>query len=370
MIYSKLFIVGSFPNKKIYGGIYQSCKLILNSSQFSKFELVQFDSSQISNPPPPFFIRFIFAGIRLFRFIFKLVTHRPKATLIFCSDGASALEKGVMIGLSKIVSTNTFIFPRAGNLIRQTSNNKTFRKIIKHLFNKADIFLAQGENWKIFAHENLEIPLSKIKLIHNWTATKEFLDIGSKKNYSSTKITTRFLFVGWLEKEKGIFEILNSIQELNASNLSFSFTFVGNGKAMKKAKGFVAKNQLNEKVVFKGWEENKRLGKYYKNADIFILPSWAEGMPNALIEALSCGLASIVSNVGLIPNYLKNNHNAILINPKSTQELTAAMEKLILDKSLKIKLAKNGYITAKKYFSSKKGLKSLSELIKNEIKNE
>ena len=115
--------------------------------------------------------------------------------------------------------------------------------------------------------------------------------------------------MGWLERERGVFEILNSIKDLDTSNFSFSFTFVGDGKAMKKAKDFVVKNQLSEKVFFEGWVLNEKLGEYYKNADIFILPSWAEGMPNSLIEALSCDLATIVSNVGLIPNYLTNNEN-------------------------------------------------------------
>ena len=101
-----------------------------------------------------------------------------------------------------------------------------------------------------------------------------------------------------------------------------------------------------------------------------MLPSWAEGMPNALIEALSSGLASITTNVGMIPNYLKDNHSALLVNPKSTEELTIAMEKLILDKNLQLKLSTNGYKVANKYFSTRKGLKSLSELIKNEITNE
>ena len=77
---------------------------------------------------------------------------------------------------------------------------------------------------------------------------------------------------------------------------------------------------------------NEKLAEYYKNADIFILPSWAEGMPNSLIEALSCGLATIVSNVGLIPNYLTNNENSLIIPPRDSVNLSRANEKVILIK--------------------------------------
>ena len=56
-----LLIVGSFPKRQIFGGIQQSCELIINSYFFSNIKLIQFDSSQISNPPPTFLIRFFFS---------------------------------------------------------------------------------------------------------------------------------------------------------------------------------------------------------------------------------------------------------------------------------------------------------------------
>ena len=90
-------------------------------------------------------------------------------------------------------------------------------------------------------------------------------------------------------------------------------------------------------------------------------------MPNSLIEALSCGLASIVTNVGMIPNYLQNELNAIIIPPKDSLTLNLAMEKLIMDKKLKVSISKNGYKLAKKYFNTEKGLESLSDTIKSLI---
>lgn len=365
-----ILIVGAFPKKQVYGGIYSSCKLIINSNQFSEFKIIPFDSSQISNPPPTFFTRFFLAAIRIIKFLYLLVTKNPKLALIFCSDGASAIEKGFMTLLCKSLRIKVLIFPRAGKLIEQTKKSNLFRKLIIFLFKKADVFLAQAENWNQFAKNQLKIPNKKIKIINNWTATDDLLNIGANKNYPKFSNITKFLFVGWIEKEKGIFEILESIKILNNKKYKFTFNFVGNGKLMKTTKDFIAKNKLEDFITLKGWKTNNQLNEYYKSADVFILPSWAEGMPNALIEALSCGLASITTNVGMIPNFLKDNHNALLVNPKSTEELTIAMEKLILDKNLQLKLSTNGYKVANKYFSTRKGLKSLSELIKNEITNE
>ena len=67
-----ILIVGAFPKKQVYGGIYSSCKLIINSNQFSEFKIIPFDSSQITNPPPPFFIRFFWPQFELLNFYIYL----------------------------------------------------------------------------------------------------------------------------------------------------------------------------------------------------------------------------------------------------------------------------------------------------------
>ena len=132
MIKKKLLIVGAFPEKryKVYGGIAKSSEILINSNSFSKFEILKLDSTQISNPPPGFFIRLIYAIIRYVRFLL-IFLKKPKGAVIFCSDGASALEKGFMILTLKLFKVKSFIFPRAGNLITQVESFKTFHLIIR-----------------------------------------------------------------------------------------------------------------------------------------------------------------------------------------------------------------------------------------------
>ena len=146
----KLLIVGSFPKKgsKIYGGIARSCEILIKSEEFSKFQIIKFDSSQNSNPPPHFIIRLHNAIIRLIKFPIFLLYQRPKFNLIFCSDGFSALEKGIMVYISKLFNIPVLIFPRAGELINQSNNSNLFLATIKYLFNNADYFYVKVMNGK------------------------------------------------------------------------------------------------------------------------------------------------------------------------------------------------------------------------------
>ncbi len=364
---STLLIVGSFPKSIVYGGIYQSCRLIKNSSHFSDFRLILFDSSQISNPPPKIILRIFLSGFRLIHFVFKIIIEKPTTTLIFCSDGASALEKSIMIILCKSLGIKTLIFPRAGNLINQTKKSNFFKWLIRRLFNKANVFLAQGENWKVYANEVLKINSNKIKLVHNWTAKEEFLKVGKIKNYNIKNRIINFLFVGWLEKEKGVIEILKALKFLDSKGFKLKFTFIGDGTLMKFSKKFIEDNNLIGKVFLEGWKKPSEMKKYYRNSDVFVLPSWAEGMPNALIEALSCGLASIVTDVGMISNYLEDNYSAIILPTQNVFSLEKAMQELIINKPLREMISKNGHIVSKQYFSTDKGLESLAKTIKTLI---
>ena len=365
-INNKLLIVGSFPceNSNIYGGIAKSCKILINSNYFDDFKILKLDSSQISNPKPLLIVRFYNAIKRIINLSYIHFIDKPRVVLIFCSDGLSAIEKGLMILLSKLYGSKVLIFPRAGKLIEQSEKNKTFNNLIKTMFSKADIFLAQGEKWKEFADELLGISKDKIKIINNWTATTELLNIGSNKQIRN-KSNLKILYIGWLEKEKGINELIHAISLLIHKKYKIELILIGDGSLRNTIENYIEKNKINNYLKLKGWLKSKEIKNYLKEADIFVLPSWQEGMPNSLIEAVSSGIPSVVSSVGVIPNYFRHLENILLIEPKNITNLQEAIESLINDFDLRTKLSTNGVLTAKNSFSEEKSLKYLSEIIKH-----
>ena len=82
----------------------------------------------------------------------------------------------------------------------QTQNSFFMKFLIRFLFKKASIFLCQGEKWQNYAIDFIGFDESNIRIINNWTATKELILIGSNRNYEINRTVKQLLFIGWLEE--------------------------------------------------------------------------------------------------------------------------------------------------------------------------
>ena len=200
-------------------------------------------------------------------------------------------------------------------------NNYTkLRKILSYyLINSNKIILCQGETLKSFFKVNLSINESKLKIINGWTATEDLTLIGRHRTLDFNERKIKLLFLGWVTREKGIFDLLNAIKILS-NKFDFSLKIAGSGKDKILAEQFVVNNKLSHIVKFEDWVDGEQKIKLLKESNILVLPSWEEGFPNVIIEALSSKLVVLATSVGNIPDILTNNVDCILIPPKNSQE--------------------------------------------------
>jgi len=156
---------------------------------------------------------------------------------------------------------------------------------------------------------------------------------------------------------------LDSFYNLTKS-YDLKIKFIGDGSLTNKINKFCTEKKIEDRVFISGWLSNNEILTNLKSSDIFVIPSWYEGMPNSLIEALASGLPSISSNVGIIPDYIKHNLNGLLIEPKNKLILEKTIEKTINDINLRKSLSKNGVELAEKIFSDTISLNKLANDIK------
>lgn len=347
----KVLFVGAFPpaDRKVYGGQVSSCRSLLRSSFPTRAELDLLDTTLVSNAPEPFVARLSRSVRRLVTFMRRVESNRPDAVLLFAGIGASLLEKTAMAWYARVRGVPSLLFLRGGAVMEACDTSTFTRWWVRLGCGGATMLMCQSPRWQEFAVRVLGFRQDHAPVIPNWTASPELLEAGAKRQSRFTD-SPRILFVGWLDREKGVPELLEACYSL-ASSHKFCLELVGEGNVSDWARATVTERGLGEQITFSGWLDGKELLQAYERADIFVLPSWAEGLPNALIEAMASRLAIVVTTVGSVPDFLKHQEEALLIAPRQTAALTDAIQVLIERPELRARLADTAFEKARKEFT-------------------
>lgn len=206
------------------------------------------------------------------------------------------------------------------------------RSILHRLFRPLVYFLADG---RVFQTIKVKEYYSRFKILDSIVIANPIMyeslpDIVINKNYRKEIVA-----VGRLEKEKNFEMLINAFSKIANFYLDYQLIIYGSGELYDSLNGLVEKLNLKSRVKLYGRVQN--IIKYIKGADIFVLSSNHEGMPNALIEAMAMGLACISTNVnsGGAAELIEHRVNGILIPVGDQQQLEFQLKFLIENESKK-----------------------------------
>ena len=165
-------------------------------------------------------------------------------------------------------------------------------------------------------------------------------NVTTQKN-NSDKIT--FLLLGKINQRKGIFDLFEAIAQLPANyQKQIELIIAGSGE-IDKAIALAQDLKIDSLVSFPGWVNTQQRDCLLKKADVFLLPSYNEGLPMALLEAMSWKLPAITTPVGGIPEIVIHKENGLLVEPGNIEELLESIQTLIDDESLRLSLGNAAY---------------------------
>ena len=141
------------------------------------------------------------------------------------------------------------------------------------------------------------------------------------------------IFLGNINEPKGIFDLLAAIASHKEELRGKFFLHIGGKGEENRLMNIIAENGLGDIVCYDGWVAGERKASLMSMANIYILPSYAEGLPISILEAMTYGMAIISTPVGGIPEIVRQNENGILIAPGDTEALSNAILKLAEDKA-------------------------------------
>lgn len=332
----KVLMIG--PALSMKGGIASVNRTLMESEPISKFDTKYIASYVDGNK----FKKMVVALVGLIKMLVLLITTNVKIVHIHSASRGSFRRKYLYYVLAKIFNKKIVYHMHGGEFMLYYNEASVLeKKIITNLLNNVDRVIALSSRWK----EDLEkiSDNAMIDVVHNPVNIMPF-DI---KRVKTNQIN--ILFMGRLGKGKGIYDLLEVIPNIIKENKNVFFYLCGDGD-VEQVKEIIVNKFLESKVFVPGWINTNEKINYFNESSIYILPSYNEGLPISILEAMASSLPVIATNVGGIPEAIEHNRNGYLISPGDTKSLEKYLVKLIRDEKMRNMFGQENLQKCKKYF--------------------
>lgn len=271
------------------------------------------------------FIRIIYFLKAFFLFVFCLPFY--SIVHIHLSQTTSAIRKSFFFLLAWMCGKKIIIHFHAFSV---ESSILQMPGLYKFLFLHCDIVLVLSAYWKKALVQNIGIK-NNVRVLYNPCPI-----VQSRKN-KGTDIKY-VLYAGTIGVRKGYIDLINAFAMIYHKYPDWRLILAGNGTVDEGVK-IVQRLAIEHRVDFIGWVDGQAKEDVFLGASIFCLPSYAEGFPMAVLDAWAYGLPVITTPVGGIPDVARNGENMLLFDPGDVNGLAEQLERMIVDESLRNKIA-------------------------------
>lgn len=230
-----------------------------------------------------------------------------------------------------------------------TSDNKkmkVYNWIDQHVLRFADRVVAVSERMKFLLTEK-GVHKKKVKVIKNAVDPSEIKATASlsriRRDIGINEGDSVIGVVGRLNPEKGHIVFLEAMKMVVESLPSCKALIVGEGQERKRLEQFCRENGIDSKVRLLGHKLS--IGNYYQLMDLVVIPSFSEGLPNVLLEAMILGIPVVATNVGGIPEVL-NDENGVIIPPGNADFMRKEIVDILRDEKRCRRISENAKTTA------------------------
>lgn len=277
-----------------------------------------------------------------------LILNKPELIHIHSSFGPSFYRKMpfiLMASAFKVPIINHIHGADFDVFYRNAPEKK--RKMIQRIYNKCHTLIALSEEWK----KNLSEIVSedKITVIENYSVLHKDAMVERAARPSNHTV----LFLGELGKRKGCYDIPDIISEVAKQVSDVKFVLAGAGSAEDEdaIKKLLIEKKVIDNVVFPGWVRDGKKDQLLREADIFLLPSYNEGMPMSVLDAMGYGLPIISTIVGGIPKIVHNGRNGYCFQPGESEKMGHAIADILLDEKMSIKMGQRSITIIEEKYS-------------------
>jgi glycosyltransferase involved in cell wall biosynthesis len=286
-------------------------------------------------------------------------SQHPAVVHVHAASRASFVRKSIVLLIARLAGCKT-IFHLHGGGFRQFATveaGSLMRRWIRHTLEASSVVITLSNGWAGFVRGYA--PRARVSVVPN---SVPLPDPASRQSASeSAPEPGRILFLGRLEAAKGVFELLGAGARLAAAYPALRLVFGGEGDAAalrRKADEL----GIGGRIECLGWVGPAERDAQLARASVFCLPSHAEGLPMAMLEAMAAGTAVVASSVGGIPETIVDGDNGLLAPPRDEEALASKLAQVLGDETLRARLARNARVTIEQHYSTEVVCGQLSAL--------
>jgi len=375
----KIILIGSYPPPFHGSSIYlKNITELLNKEK--EYKIISINCSDrkydLSNMGKWSLSNVYFALEALILLIYNLIFKKIDLVYVPISQNTLAFFRdGIYILFSKIFGANVVIHLHGSYFFEfYEKSSNIYKKFIDFTMKFCNGAIVLGEKLKYIFQKWFND--DKIIVLPNFVEEikmeKNFSEINSANGNKGIRIT----YLSNIVESKGIFELLESLILLK--NKGYKFTLNIAGKFAEDPITKIEEKETEERLnsYLKKYDDfirylgpiNNPSKKYQllkNNTDIFVLPSWNEGQPLVILEAMACSLPIVSTrNCGVIDETVIDGYSGILVEKKNVEQLASALEKLILDSDLRKKMGENSYKRYIENYTPEVHLHKLKEIIR------
>jgi len=274
----------------------------------------------------------------VFKLIYLRVFFGHDILHIHVSERMSFPRKGALILSGKLFGMKIVLHHHGAELLPfYRGASAPMKRIVEWTTRTADLNIVLGTVWHNLLIQEMGLPSDKVVIRFNASD-----DLGHQQvEHDSETDPWHFLIVANLSRRKGVDDLLQSLAELRKAGHPAKLTLAGGGQ-VDHYRALAASMNIGEHCSFTGWVSAEQVHSLMKAHSALVLPSYQEGFPMSIIEALSAGLPVVATPVGSIPELLADRRECLLIEPGNITELNKALTEIAIDDALRKTITMNG----------------------------
>lgn len=262
------------------------------------------------------------------------------------AERLSLFRKGAVIATCRALGVPVVLHLHAAQLHHfYQSLPRPLRALTRWVFSLPASVVVLGSAARRFVIEELGVAPERVDIVINGVPEPTHA-----RRVAGDSAMQRLLFVGNLSERKGVTDLLQALALPGLDTARLEVTLAGGGD-VEAYEAKARQLRIDSFVRFAGWSDQQQVARLMARADVLVLPSYDEGLPLVILEALANGVAVVCSPVGEIPTVLSDGVNACFVQPGDVAGIAAGLRRVLQDAELRAALERNGRALYEQTFS-------------------